>query len=210
MQKIHTQKDKAWTNADGQSIPYKYVSEGDKVKETIAGKIVKDALKIETALAAFYTLISEGFKVVYLKMLDDYKTKYNKDRKIKGNYSFYTFDGGIRISASIQDAVKWDDYKMTEAREELNTYLSQNLGDTATLIKELVMSAFSNRKGLIDTAKVFQLLKYESKIKNKHYQRACALMRDAHSITNSKQYMQVAIRQEDGSYRNVNLNFSSL
>lgn len=210
MYKIQTTKDATWTDADGNKVPFKFIPASDRKKESIAGKIVKGALKIERDLANFYEEVEAGYNEVYRQMLEDYELRYNKERKIKGSYSWYNFDKSIKIEASMNDLVKWDEAMMSEARQELDTYLGLNLTDANELIRGLVQSAFHNSKGMIDTGKVFQLLKYEGKIKQKNFANACRLMRGAQSVASSKKYTRIWVREADGSYRNVNLNFSSL
>ena len=78
------------------------------------------------------------------------------------------------------------------------------------LISQLVKSAFANTKGMIDTDKVFQILRYEEKIKNKQFQKACELIKQAQSIDRTKLYMRIWEKDADGAYRNINLNFSNI
>lgn len=208
--KIQTPKNKTWVDADGTAVPYKFIPAAERMKESIAGGILKEALKIEKCLFDFHAKLSADFNKVFNQMLEDFKLKYNKERKIKGAYTWFNFDKSIKIEASINDIIRWDEAMMHEAREQLDDYLNQNLTDSNELIRELAQAAFSNSKGMIDTGKVFQILKYEDKIRHKSFQRACLLMRNAQSVVNSKKYMRVWVREDDGSYRNVNLNFSSL
>lgn len=207
---IQTAKQSTWRDADGQEVPYKFVPAADRMKESLAGTLLKKALKVEKQLEDFYNELKDGFDKVYQQMLADYNLKYGKERKIKGSYAWFNFDKSIKIESSISDLIKWDDAMMSEAREYLDKYLAKNLTDTNELIKGLAQAAFSNAKGMIDTGKVFQILKFEDKIRDKYFQTSCKLMRGAQSVANSKRYMRVFVRQEDGQYRNVNLNFSSL
>ena len=99
---------------------------------------------------------------------------------------------------------------MVEALALLNTYISANMSEANELISQLVKSAFANTKGEIDTGKVFQILRYEDKIKNKQFQKACELIKQAQSIDKTKLYMRVWEKDAEGSYRNINLQFSNI
>ncbi|WP_346237740.1 DUF3164 family protein [Niabella insulamsoli] len=207
---IQSSKNKTWVDAEGNKVPFKFIPATDKMKEPLAASLLRDALKIEKQLSDFHAKINADFQKVFNQMLADYKINYGKDRKIKGAYTWYNFDKSIKIEARLSDLVKWDEAMMNEAREQFDAYLSQNLTEANELIRGLVQSAFSNTKGMIDIGKVNQILKYEEKIKHKAFQRACSLMRNAQTVTSSKRYMMVWVRQADGSYRNINLNFSTL
>ncbi|MCH5690008.1 DUF3164 family protein [Niabella sp. W65] len=127
-----------------------------------------------------------GCDAVYNQMLEDYKIANNKERKIKGSYTWFNFDRSIKIEGDVKDLVKWDEAKMALAREHFDEYMAKNLTTTNELVRGLIQKAFSNNKGMIDTAQVFLILKYQSSEKDASFQTACNLMRNAHSVANSK------------------------
>lgn len=209
--KIHTSKNATWQNAAGDQVPYKFVPKIDREKEAVAGKIHKAALNVEATLNALYEQMDEAFQYVKSLIVSEYEIRNNKKKKEgKGSITWYNFDRSIKLEADMNDIVKWDNALMTEALEHLNKYLASGLTDANVLIQGLVKSAFSNRSNMIDTGKVFQILKYQSEIKNSSFQKACELMRNAQSIDKTKLYMRVWEKLETGKYRNINLNFSSL
>lgn len=205
--KIHTKKSPLWVNAAGDAVPVKFVPETDKTREALAAGIYKEALKVESALAALHALMNTATKEVLELVKKEYELK---KRNHKGNITWYNFDKSIKIEADLNDIVKWDDALMTEALTTLNEYLESSLTDTNVLIKSIVNEAFSNSKGMIDSRKVFQLLKYENKIKDRRFLKACELIKQAQDIDKTKLYMRVWEKMNDGQYRNINLNFSSI
>lgn len=209
--KIHKSTDATWVNASGDQVPYSFVPVSDRKKEALAAKMHKAALDVEKRLADFYKLMSDAFDAVKKMVQEEYSIKYNKEKKQgKGSLTWFNFDRSIKIEADVNEIVKWDHALMTEAHDQLNKYISANLTEANELIAGLVTSAFSNSKGMIDTGKVFQLLRYEDKIKHKAFQKACELMKKAQSIDKTKLYMRVWEKTDTGEYRNINLNFSAL
>lgn len=209
--KIHTTKDATWRNAAGESVPLKFVPPADRVRESHAAKIHKAALNAEKVLNDFYQLISNSISEVRAIIMSEWELKESKRvGKFKGNITWYNFDKSIKVEADMNDIVKWDQSLMAEALEQLNSYISSSMSEAHQLISELVKSAFANSRGMIDSGKVFQLLRYEDKIKAKTFQKACQLMKSAQSIDRTKLYMRVWERMEDGQYRNINLNFSNI
>lgn len=208
---IHTPKSATWQNAAGDQVPYKFVPQSDRYKESMAGKIYKAASAVEASLKSLYALMDEATTEIKRIMKEEYEIKNKKSFKpTKGNVTWYNFDKSIKIEAEMNEVCKWDGAMMTEAQVLLKKYISQNMGDTNILISDLVTSAFSNSKGMIDTAKVFQILRYEDKIKHSDFQKACQLMRQAQSIDRSKLYQRIWEKDEKGGYRNIVLNFSQL
>lgn len=209
--KIHTVKDSIWTNAAGDQVPFKFVPKSDRAKELLAAKMHKQALSIESSLISFHEAMTEVFMEVKKLVQEEYEIKNKKPLKPgKGSLTWFNFDRSIKVEADVNEIVKWDGALMTEALTLLNNYIGANMGESNELISDLVKSAFANSKGMIDTGKVFQILRYESKIKNKSFLKACELMKQAQSIDKTKLYMRIWEKASTGEYRNINLNFSSI
>lgn len=209
--KIYTSKNNIWVNANGDNVPVKFVPKTDKTKEALASNIHKAALSAEKQLNALYQLMNNAFIEVAKLVKEEYALKKGKDKKEgKGSLTWFNFDRSLKIEADINDIVKWDNALMTEALSLLNEYINSSLNENNELIAGLVKDAFANSKNMIDSRKIFQLLKYESKIKNTKYLKACELIRNAQTIDKTKMYMRVWEKMEDGTYRNINLNFSSI
>jgi len=209
--KTHTTKDAVWTNAAGDQVPVKFLTHADKLKESEAARIRKAALAAEKGLADLHAMMSKINAAVTVAIREEYELKKGaKKRDGKGNMTWYNFDGSIKIEVNINDIVKWDESLMNEAKKIFDEYIENALGSNATLIKKLVTGAFANSKGAIDSRQVFQLLKYQGQMNSSKYDKACELMLDAQRIDKTRLYMQVWEKMDDGSYRNINLNFSSI
>lgn len=209
--KIHTSKDSVWVNAAGDQVPLKFVPKSDKQKEAHAGKIYRAALNVEKVLNEFYDLMREALEEIQKVVKEEYELKAKKEKKQgKGSFTWYNFDKSLKVEADVNDIVKWDEALMTEALQLLNQYIDNSLNETNVLIKKLINDAFANSKGMIDSRKVFQLLKYEKEIRSTKFQKACELMKAAQGIDKTKLYMRVWERTESGEYRNINLNFSTI
>jgi hypothetical protein len=209
--KTHTNKDAIWTNAAGDAVPIKFVPASDKVKEALAAKVHKAAINVEAMLAALHATLTAAFAAVQQEVQKEFELKKGSKKKPgKGSFTWFNFDRSIKVEADINEIVKWDNALMTEALALLNEYIDANMSEANVLISDLVKSAFSNSKGMIDTGKVFQILRYEDKIKNAKFQKACELIKKAQSIDRAKLYMRVWEKQDSGEYRNINLNFRSI
>ncbi len=209
--KIHTLKDSTWCNAAGDNVPVKFVPKSAKAKEVYAGKIHKAALLAEEALKSLYSLMDAACIEIKAMVQKEYESENGTSHKPgQGSFTWFSFDRSLKVESEVNDIVKWDETIMTEALALLDKYISGTLGDSHELVKRLVNSAFSNKKGTIDTRKIFQLLQYEKEIKNKHFLKACEIIKSAQSIDRSKLYMRVWEKDEKGEYRNINLNFSSI
>ena len=89
-------------------------------------------------------------------------------------------------------------------------FLGENLNSKTAFVKDLVIDAFSTTKGKIDVDKVFQLMKYRTKIKDQLFQEAINILEAGIRRPGSKTYFRISEKKEDGSYSLVNLNFSNV
>ena len=72
------------------------------------------------------------------------------------------------------------------------------------------MSAFETSRGKLDTKKVLSLKRHASRIKDKRYHEAMDLIDKAIRKPESKTYFRVWEKDENGQYKSVDLNFSSI
>lgn len=211
MVKTYSSKDATWTNAAGEIVPQKFVPKTDIVKERSAAIIYKHAVAAEKALQQLHELMNDATQDIAALIKQEYALKTSKEKKPgKGSITWYNFDKSLKIEADVNEVSKWDDALMNEAKQLLTQFLNAQLTDTSELIKGLVNDAFNGARGGIDSRKVFQILKYEEKIKSAKFQKACQLIKQAQGIDKTKLYMRVWEKQDDGQYRNINLNFSSI
>ncbi len=210
--KIHTTKDAHWTDASGAKVPLKFVPSSAKSAESLAGKIFKNAITVEQQLSDLHKQMKEAVEEVANAIKIEYslKNKGKEKKPGKGAITWYNFDRSLKIEASVNEIPKWDGSLLSAAHGLLKEYISGAIGEANELIKGLVNDAFANNKGGVDSKKILQILRYEDKIKNAKFQKACELLKQAQSIDKTKLYMRVWAKEDNGEYRDINLNFSSI
>ncbi len=195
-----------WIDETGREIPVKYINKSDKLKERYLGRISKRAEKLHNDLFEFKAEVSKLGQEVYDKAMEDFKVSGNG----KGNYTLYNFDRSIRLETSINELITFDDLAIKASKEHLDVFFSENLDPKVEFIADLVKDAFSTTKGKLDTKKVMSLLKYKSKIKHESFQKSMVCLEEGIRRPSSKTYYRIAVRLDDGSYKNIDLNFSSI
>lgn len=205
--KQQTPKDKEWRDAKGSVIPYNRTTAYERLCEKNAHAILAEAMKVNSALAKLKQLFGDK----HTEILDAFKQKEGTDLKeSKGNKVWYSFDRGISVECKIQERIEFEDLLITAAREKLNEFLSNKLSSDDVFVVEMVTTAFETTNGKLDAKRIMHLLSYKSKVRAALFQEACAMIEKSMRRTFSKSYMSVGVRQEDGSYQYVQLNFSAL
>lgn len=203
---IQKVKEKAWKDETGQSVPIEYISAGNRLKEKCAASILKEAVIINKRLVAFKKQVETESRKVLEKMLEEYKSKADG----KGNITWYNFDRSIKIDVSISERIDFEEIAISACKDKLNEFLSQNLDSKQEFVKELVSDAFSTSKGKLDAKKVMSLLKYRTKITDALFQDALNLLEGSIRRPDSKTYFRIWQRADNGEYKLIDLNFSSI
>lgn len=204
--KAYTSKDKLWTDHTGLPIPYTRTSAVERLQERHAATLLNEAKKLEAQIAAFKEKVAK----LHTEVVAAHEAKEGVElKKTKGNMQWYNFDRSIKVEADVQERIEFDDITIAMAREKLNAFLDQSVKSDVEFVVELVTSAFNTTNGKLDAKKVMALLGYKHKIKAALFQEAMSLIEKSIKRTGSKMYFRVGEQQDDGSYSNVNLNFSA-
>jgi hypothetical protein len=78
------------------------------------------------------------------------------------------------------------------------------------MIKQIVTDAFSTTRGKLDAKKVMSLLRYKDKVKDALFLESMELLEKSIRRPDSRIYHRISERQPDGSYKAIDLNFSSI
>jgi hypothetical protein len=205
---IYTKKDKMWLDAKGFPIPLTRVSKRERFQEQAAASILKNAEKLTKELRELKDTCIKACEEAYSLAMTE--NKVDEEKTAKGNFTFYTFDRSVRIERSISDRIDFDSAGIDAAKILFDQFLNGKLEGTDEMVRELVMHAFNSKKGKLDAKKVLSLLSFRSKIKADLFQQACACIEKAIINPDSAVYYRIAQRQEDNSYKYLELNFSSI
>ncbi len=105
----------------------------------------------------------------------------------KGNKTFMTFDGLMKVQVQVQDAVDFGP-QLQIAKGLVDERLNEWSADSRPEIRAIVTRAFNtDRAGQINRAEIFMLLRLE--IEDERWKRAMDAIRDAMRVVGSKTYV---------------------
>ena len=208
MKKLDYQKSNQpmWKDEKGIEIPYSRTTKSERLQEQQSYKIAKEAIKLNTDLSAFKNRI----KAICIEVYDTFMTENDNTTPGKGNFTWKNFDGSIKIECSVSERIEFDDLTITACKDKLNEFLDENVESKEDFVKQMVVDAFETSKGKLDAKKVMSLLRYRSKIKASKFQEALNLLESAIRRPESKTYFRVWIKDEEGKYQSIELNFSAI
>lgn len=206
--KATTQKivDKVWTDESGNQVHVSRLSNTEKLMEKASGNLLHDAIELHNELVDFKRKIKQVCEKVYQM----YYTERGLTPNGRGNFTFYNFNRTIKIEVSINNKIEFDDLGITTAKQLLDEYISENINTKQDIVKQLVLDAFSNTRGKIDSKKVINIIRYRTKINDEKFTRAVDLLEQSIRKPDSRIYFRIWQREPNGQWQNVDLNFSSI
>lgn len=203
---IKQQREKVWRDEQGAAVPTTHIMPIEKLKEKYAFQLATQAIKINAQLSTFRENIAAKCEEIYNKVM----TAKERKKATKGNFTWYNFDGSIKIEVSINDRIEFDSLLIEKSKQKLLELVGESISADKQFIKELVLSAFQTSGGELDKKKVLGLKKYAARITDKRYQEAMRLIDESIRRPSSKVYYRVWVRDESGKYEAIDLNFSNI
>jgi len=194
---------KTWKDHTGQEIPAQYVPAIDKEREKIVQKFIVKAEKLNEALTVFKDELLNESDAFFKKMMVENKVKADG----KGNYSLTSFDKSFKLEVNVQEKIEFDD-TIQVAQAKIKEYLNEITEGANHDIIQIVNNAFQTSRGKMDSKRILGLFEYQ--ITHPKWVEAIELIKNSISRNNSKRYVRLWMKDTEGEYRAIELNFSSL
>jgi hypothetical protein len=195
-------KEKIWKDEAGNSVPVTHIKAHEKVNEKVTAIIAKESIKVSAQLSRLREhiakLVEEAFEAFR-------KTYEGKKETFKGNITIFNFDRSIKVEVRVTDAIQFDDLTINAAKQKLDEFLRDGITAKDSVIKEMVLEAFSTARGKLDVKKILGLKRYADRIKDDRYAQAMSLIDQAIRRPQSATYYRVWIKSSQGHYEAVPL-----
>jgi len=201
--------DKVWLDEAGNGIPYDRTKGSERANERKLPSLAKERIKLREALELHKKKCFDIGMELYQIFIDENGGKAPKS-KGKGNITRYNFDRSIKIEIKVNEAIQFDEALLQLAKDKLDDLLNDGLQSAKDFIKPLVMDAFNNSGGNLDTKRVLGLRRYADRIPDKRYREAMDLIDQAIRKPESKEYFSLYVKNDKGEYVDVHLNFSNI
>lgn len=201
---LHKVKDKTWHDHRGNKVPVEYVPDIDRRTEVAVSKIISKAKSLSSKLSDFKIEAYEVCDKLYSEMIKKANIAPS-DRK--GNYTITSFDKSVKIEVNVSDRIDFDE-NIEFAQMKLQQFIEEKTAGVDLDVAELVNNAFKTRRGRLDSRRVLSLFTY--KITHPVWLEAMELLKNSITTNNSVRYMDFSVKDDEGRYIPVKLNFSTL
>ena len=193
-----------WKDAKGNLVAPENIRESDKLADSIVRELYADAKRINKELAKFKQHALDDIRTHLALVVEKYGVKL---RGRKGNRVLYSFDGAIKITINIQDRIKFGE-ELVAAEVLINECMAEWTHDANPNLRTIVEKAFqADADGKISVYRVLDLLRLE--IDDERWRKAMTAIKDSIRVIDSKEYVRVYERDEDGEYKALPLNIAA-
>lgn len=194
-----------WTNAQGYLVPIDKIKPIDKERNDLVLSIVDKARKQQEELRKFKNQTFADIAAFVQLSAEQYEVNIGGK---KGNITLFSFDGKYKIVRQIQDNIKFDE-RLQAAKGLIDQCINTWIEDSNDNIRMLINDAFSvDKEGKISTGKVLGLRRMD--IKDPQWLKAMDAISDSIIVVDSKAYVRIYERDDNGKYQPISLDFSNV
>lgn len=192
-------------NGVGHLVPIESIKEIDLARDEFVKSVVGKAGEVSTLLNTFKNQLA-GDMQAFLELSAE---KYGADLGgARGNLSLTSYDGKYKILRAVSERLDFDE-RLQAAKELVDDCLRQWSKDAGPELRTLVESAFQvDKKGRINARRILSLRTL--KIDHPTWKKAMEAISDAVTVVGSCTYYRVYERDDEGSYNQINLDFSGV
>ena len=174
-----------WIDKRGKEIHPDNVRASDKIKDEMVKGIIKKALGEQERILEFKADALDEIDSYISLMRDEYNLDPNSGKK--GNMTFESFDGLMRVTISVQQVIEFDE-KLSFAKEKLDEFLKLETKDSSANIQTLIAGAFDvDKKGSVNAKNILALKRHE--IDHPLWLEMMSIIDDSVQIATTKSYM---------------------
>ncbi len=195
-------KERTLTNAQGREFPVKVLHTDIVERDAAVKKALDCALKLQERI------ISDKQKLI--SIVETYLNDAARRNGLewKGNALLISFDEKYRIELRFRERIQFG-IELQLAKQKIDECIKAWSADSNDNLKAIINDAFQvDKHGQLARYRILTLRRF--KIKDPIWKEAMELIDKAILVTSTKQYISFWVRDEQGNYNKIVLNFSTL
>jgi hypothetical protein len=164
--------------------------------------------------AVKYSAMLRGFKELLHELFEQQQTRLNEYGEIrsnsKGGFSITHSSGDYRVKRIRATEPSWDERSL-KAVELISEFLQSTVKKKDLKTYEILMTFMSRNKNQdLEYNKVMELLQHEDKYDDPRWKEGLQLLRESYSLNQRGFRYDFFVKDQEGSWERIELNFSSL
>lgn len=174
----------------------------EDLKDETVLRLVARAHRINLMMTDFKKDAFDDMQTVYA-ILQEYSSRHADG---KGNFRLEYED--MRVTYKRQGKATFDERSHQAEKHIIDFVNSKFANDMDT--RDLIMSLLERKKGELDIHLVQKLYAMENRFNDSNWTRGIELLKESYQYSHSKDYVNFEKRDENGQWRTINLQFSSI
>lgn len=192
-------------NDKGYLIPIDKIKPLDKLRDETVKKMVSIGKELHEQMVIQKELLFGLFNDFVELSASEYEVVLGGK---KGNITLKSFDGQYQAQIAVSENIVFDE-RLQIAKQLIDECIHAWSEGSNENIRALINGAFQvDKEGKISTGRVLSLRRLD--ITDDKWIRAMQAIGDAITITDTKEYIRLYERGEDGKYSQISLDFASL
>lgn len=193
-----------WADGKGGWVPDGIVPPQKKLQDEMVRKILGYAEPLSAEVARFKQHCFDDVDAMAALLDQEYNAKPGGQ---KGNMSFITVDGLVKVSVSVADSIMFGPELQTAKKLVDECVASWSKGADEKLVAVVNRAFQTDKEGQINRANLLYLLRW--KIDDERWERATEAIKDSMHIVGSKRYVLVHKRKDfDSAWEAVSINMA--
>ncbi|WP_299370478.1 DUF3164 family protein [uncultured Tateyamaria sp.] len=195
-----------WIDAKGRSVPDHLISDMDRDIEEVVRSIEGHAVALMNQIARFRGHSFDDVNLLTDLLYDKYEAKRGG---AKGNVSFTSYDGKVKVEIRVQDRVHFG-AELQVAKDLLGEYLEEVSDGVPDVVKALLNHAFKvDEQGRVNREQMYALRRLKVDPPHSKWDRAMDAIADSMRVIGSKEYFQISVADEHGRLRALPINLAN-
>jgi len=192
-------------DAMGRLVPEEMVREIDKLRDQTVRRIVAVALATAEAVKQFKMTADADIAAFTSISAEDYGTNLGG---VKGNITLRSYDGKYKVCRDIAESLVFDE-RLQVAKALIDECINSWAEGSDAKIRTLILDSFQvDKQGRVNTKRILSLRKLN--IDDPTWKRAMDAIGESVQVAGSRAFIRIYERQEDDSYKLINVDLASL
>jgi ERCC4-related helicase len=192
--------------ADGALIKVDHVAAIDHARSALVHELAEEAKKVSADMVAYKLMAMSRVDTFIAGSLSKYGVKAT--RGTKGNVTLIAFDGQYKVEVQVADNIMFDE-RLSAAKELVDECVRDLMKGANKELQKLITHAFeSDKDGKISTTRVLSLRRL--KIDHPKWSQAMDALTDSVTVVDSKRYIRIYERAENGAYLPIPLDIAGV
>tara|TARA_R110002074_G_C12477019_1_gene660637 strand:- start:285 stop:938 length:654 start_codon:yes stop_codon:yes gene_type:complete len=193
-----------WLDAKGRKVPDSNVSEMDRLIEQTITEIKDHGVELMNRIARYRGHSFDDVNALVALLAEKYNAKRGG---AKGNVSFLSYDGSVKVEIRVQDRVTYGP-ELKIAKDLLGEYIEEVSDGVPDVVHSLLNHAFDvDQQGKVNREQLYSLRRLD--IKHPKWAAAMQAIADSMRVVGSVEYFQLSIRDAQGKFKALPINLAN-